>query len=261
MVLCNVDTEGFATVTLNRPDVFNAFSDVVIARLSEVFKALKKQNGVRAAFIRSKGKVFCAGADLTWMKKTTSYTREQNLADATRLGEMLASLNRLPFPTIAVVQGAAFGGGVGLISCCDIALGLSKATFTLSEVKLGILPATISPYVIARIGPAHARRYFLTAERFTAPRAREIGLLHEVVETPEDLEQALAVLRKCIMEAAPSAVAASKDLIRGVAGQDITDDLIYDTARRLADQRASPEGIEGLTAFFEKRPPSWNKLS
>lgn len=261
MVLCNVDTDGFATVTLNRPDVFNAFSDVVIARLSEVFKALSKQNGIRGAFVRSKGKVFCAGADLTWMRKTTSYTKDQNLADATRLGEMLASLNRLPFPTVALVQGAAYGGGVGLVSCCDIALGVSKATFTLSEVKLGILPATISPYVIARIGTAQARRYFLTAERFTAVRAKEIGLLHEVVETQEELESAAASLRKCIMEAAPSAIAGSKDLIRAVAGQDITSDLIADTARRLADQRASPEGIEGLTAFFEKRPPAWNKLS
>ena len=211
--------------------------------------------GVRAAFVRSKGKVFCAGADLGWMKRTATYSRDQNLADAQRLGEMLSCLNRLPFPTIALVQGPAFGGGVGLVSCCDIAVGVSKSTFTLSEVKLGILPATISPYVIARIGAAQARRYFVTAEKITAARAKEIGLLHEVVETPEELETWAAALRKNVMEAAPTAIAASKDLIRAVAGHPITSDLITDTARRLADQRASPEGVEGLTAFFEKRPP------
>ncbi len=248
---------------------------------------------MRAAFFRSKGKVFSAGADLTWMKKTTTYTREQNLADSLLLGGMLSKLNRLPFPTIALVQGAAFGGGVGLISCCDVAIGangraacctlpphcsadgfdvcvctclcacvracaragVSAASFTLSEVRLGILPATISPYVIARIGAAQARRYFLTAERFNAERARQIGLLHEVVDTPEDLETWAATLRKHIIEASPTGVAASKDLIRAVAGHEITADLIADTARRLSDQRASPEGVEGLTAFFERRPP------
>jgi methylglutaconyl-CoA hydratase len=205
--------------------------------------------------VRAKGKVFCAGADLSWMKRTSTYTREQNLADANVLGEMLSRLNRLPFPTIALVQGTAFGGGVGLVSCCDVAVGVSKATFTLSEVKLGILPATISPYVIARIGAAQARRYFLTAEKISAPRAKEIGLLHEVVETEAELEAWAASFRDSIMVASPSAVAASKDLIRAVAGTPITSDLIADTARRLADQRASPEGVEGLTAFFEKRPP------
>jgi methylglutaconyl-CoA hydratase len=192
--------------------------------------------------VRAKGKVFCAGADLSWMKRTSTYTREQNLADANVLGEMLSRLNRLPFPTIALVQGTAFGGGVGLVSCCDVAVGVSKATFTLSEV-------------IARIGAAQARRYFLTAEKISAPRAKEIGLLHEVVETEAELEAWAASFRDSIMVASPSAVAASKDLIRAVAGTPITSDLIADTARRLADQRASPEGVEGLTAFFEKRPP------
>ena len=192
------------------------------------------------------------------MKRTTTYTREQNLADAQMLGEMLHKLNTLPMPTVALVQGPSFGGGVGLVSCCDIAVGTTRAKFTLSEVKLGLIPATISPYVVARIGPPQARRYFLTAESFNAETAKDIGLLHEIVDSEEGLDEWAAKFRQNFVAASPTGVAQSKDLIRAVAGREITSDLIADTARRLCDQRASEEGVEGLTAFFEKRPPSWN---
>lgn len=217
--------------------------------------------GVRAAFVRSTGKIFCAGADLTWMKKTASYTREQNLADAEFLGRMLSTIDRVPFPTVALVQGPCFGGGVGLVSVCDIAVGTPKVSFTLSEVKLGLLPATISPYVVRRMGEAQARRYFLTAEKIDADSALAMGILHELVDNNDGLDEWEGKFRKAFTVASPTGIAATKDLISAVAGREITPALIKDTARRLCDQRASPEGVEGLTAFFEKRNASWNRSS
>jgi methylglutaconyl-CoA hydratase len=210
--------------------------------------------------LQASGKSFCAGADLGWMKRAASYSYEENRNDAVRLSEMLQNLNTLPFPTIAKVQGMAFGGGVGLISACDMAIALNAPSvfFSLSEVKLGILPATISPYVVARIGPCHARRFFLTAERFNVAKAREIGLLHETTETIEEMDAMVDSWVRHILEASPTAIAASKELIRSVQGKEINSDVLLDTAVRLCDQRTSPEGKEGLGAFLEKRKPAWH---
>lgn len=212
---------------------------------------------VRGVFLRATGKSFCAGADLEWMKRASEFTREQNVADAVRLSTMLQNLNSLPQPTVALIQGAAFGGGVGLVSCCDIAVAVSSAKFALSEVKLGLIPATISPYVVSKIGAGNARRYFVTAERFDAPKAKEIGLVHEVVDTAEELEEWATTLKQHLMEAAPGAARASKTLVASVANVPITSELINETAERLGEQRMSKEGKEGLAAFFEKRRPAW----
>ena len=280
-VLLRVDARGFATMTLNRPKLFNAFSDGVINRLVSLCADLRATRGtyvcvgggrrgcptrrvrargvgVRGLFLRAEGKAFCAGADLGWMKRTTGYPRERNLADAVVLSEMLASFNTLPFPTVALVQGAAMGGGVGMVSVCDIAVGVASCSFTLSEVKLGLIPATISPYVVARMGAANARRYFLTAERLDAATAARVGLLHEVVPDAAGLDQWEAEFRARITDASPMAVAASKELVFAVAGARVDRAVMADTARRLCDARASPDGAEGLTAFFEKRRPAWN---
>jgi methylglutaconyl-CoA hydratase len=207
--------------------------------------------------LRSTGKSFCAGADLEWMKRTTKYSRQENLADAVALSTMLNTLNTMPCPTIAVVQGAAYGGGVGLVAACDIAVGSQKAIFSLSEVKLGLIPATISPYVISAIGQRAARRYFLTAERFDATKAQEIGLLHEVGENEAAMEAKVAEIKAALLIAGPGAVRASKSLIGAVANKAITEELIHDTASRLSDVRATAECLDGLTSFFEKRPASW----
>lgn len=208
-------------------------------------------------FLRSTGKSFCAGADLDWMKRASHYDHEENVEDAVRLSSMLRTLDQLPHPTVAVVQGAAIGGGVGLVSCCDIAIATESANFALAEARLGLTPATISPYVVARIGQRNARRFFLTAERFDAAKAQDIGLIHEVAADEEELEAMAASFRKRISECAPTGVRASKSLIFAVANEPVTSDLIEDTARRLAKQRMSVEGREGVASFLEKRKASW----
>lgn len=256
-IALTIHDDGFADVTMNRAKQFNTFNDDLIKRFTAIWDDLASRDGVRGVFVKSTGKLFSAGADLAWMKKTASYTREQNIEDAIRLGHMLSRMSRLPVPTIALVQGSCFGGGVGLVSTADISVGVSACKFTLSEVKLGLIPATISPYVVRRIGAAHARRYFLTAEAIEATKAHEIGLLHEVVEDQAGLDEWEAKFKKAILNNSPAAVAASKDLIDAVAGQPITPELIEDTAVRLCDARASEEGIEGLAAFFGKRKASW----
>lgn len=259
-VLLDVD-DGFATITLNRPKVHNAFSDVVIGEIAEAVRQAGSTPGLRAVFLRAAGKSFSAGGDLEWMRRAATYTTERNKADSLALARMLRDLAELPVPSIAVVQGAAFGGGVGLISACDVAVGVSSAKFMLSEVKLGLLPATISPYVIRRIGANQCRRYFLTAEPFGADRAKEIGLLHEVAEGPEELEAMCTQLRESIRLNSPTGVAASKELIDAVEGRPVTEELMEATAVFLAEQRDSPEGREGIGAFFEKRKPAWAALS
>ncbi len=246
-----------ATLTLANPTKHNAFSDHTIKQLSTAFDHLHSLDNVRALFVRAEGPTFCAGADLGWMRRASGASREANEADALALSGMLRKLSMLPCATVALVQGNAFGGGVGLISACDIAVGVRSASFALSEARLGLIPATIAPYVVGRITAAQARRYFLTAERFDAERAGRIGLLHEVVENADELDSWAARFEDALRHAAPSAVVASKDLIRLVDGAPVDEALLKETARRLSEQRASPEGREGLAAFLEKRKPAW----
>lgn len=265
-VLIERGDDGFATVILNREKQHNTFNDVVISRFMDVFDEVASDSSIRGIFLESRGKFFSAGGDLKWMKKAgTEYTEEQNTKDALRLSEMLYKLNTLPMPTIALVQGPCYGGGVGLVSCCDIAIAVPEATFTLSEVKLGILPATISPYVVAKIGAAQARRYFLTAEMFDSVQAQKIGIINELAtsissdESCKDgksLEDWKMDLRTQLKLCAPTAVAASKDLINAV-NRPITPDVMNDTAVRLSTQRQSIEGQAGLYAFLNREKPPW----
>ena len=248
---------GVATVTLNRPEAHNAFNAEVIERLSEVFADLAGADGVRVVLLEAVGKSFSAGADLNWMKHAADFTKEENREDARALAEMLRRLNTLPKPTVALVQGAAFGGGVGLMAACDMVVAVRNAEFSLSEIKLGLIPATISPYVIAAIGARQARRYFLTGERFDADEACRIGLVHEVVGDTEALDAAGQRIVERLFAAPPGALAAAKDLIAAVAGRPIDADVIEDTARRIADRRTHPEAREGIDAFLEKRQPDW----
>lgn len=257
-LLTSIEDNGVATVTLNRPELHNAFNDDLIWELNDTFTKLGANDEVRAIVLTGAGKSFSAGADLNWMKEAASYSKEQNLRDAQNLSDMLSTVNSCPKPTIAIVNGATFGGGVGLVSCCDIAIGVYGCKFSLSEVRLGLTPATISPYVVAAIGERAARRYFLTAERFTAEEARQIGLVHEVTPSLQEAFTLAHSLIKNILAGAPGAQADAKDLIASVVNREITEELRTDTAQRIADRRGSPEGQEGLTAFLEKRKPSWS---
>lgn len=256
-LLIKVSTSGVAEITLNRPDVHNAFNAEVIRQLKEAFDNLGTREDVRVIVLKAAGRSFSAGADLGWMKDAASWSVDDNLADAGRLSAMLDAFNSCPKPTIALVQGAAFGGGVGLIACADIALATSRAKFALSEVRLGILPATISPYVVAAIGPRHARRYFQTAERFDADEAHRISLIHEVVEDEAALEARADEVISELLKGAPQAQAASKKLVFDVVGREVDSILRRETAELIANHRTGPEGQEGLKAFFEKRSPNW----
>lgn len=256
-LLVDVTPDGIATVTLNRPHLHNAFNGELIEGLADTFDDLGKQDGVRAVVLRGAGKSFSAGGDLAWMKRSVDLTYDENVEETLALAQMLKTLNEMPKPTIALVHGNAFAGGMGLVSACDMAVASEDAVFCLSEVKLGLIAATISPYVIAAIGPREARRYFLTAERFGAREAQRIGLVHEVVADHAALDGARDRLLASLMSGGPAAIAASKELIAGVAGKPVTSDLMLMTARAIADARASDEGQEGLAAFFEKRKPSW----
>ena len=257
-VLMRASPAGVATVTLNRPEAHNAFNAEVIERLSEVLGDLAGADGVRVVLLEAVGKSFSAGADLNWMKHAADFTREENREDARALAEMLRRLNTLPKPTVALVQGAAFGGGVGLMAACDMVVAVRGAEFSLSEIKLGLIPATISPYVIAAIGERQARRYFLTGERFDADEACRIGLVHEVVEDAAALDAAGERIVERLFAAPPGALAAAKDLIAAVAGRPIDADVIEDTARRIAERRTHAEAREGIAAFLEKRKPDWH---
>lgn len=253
-----VDERGVAVVTLNNPEKHNAFDDTIIAELQRAFSEVAANAKVRVMVLASRGKSFSAGADLNWMKKMASYGREENLQDARALAGMLRSLHQLRVPTIARVQGAAFGGAVGLVSCCDIAVASPRASFSLSEVKIGLTPATISPYVIAALGSRAARRYFTTAERFSADEALRLGLLSMLVESEELLDAAINNLVDAILANSPQAVIAAKQLVVEAEGREIDDQLIEQTCHRIADIRVSKEGQEGLMAFLEKRPPAWS---
>ncbi len=254
----SVNERGVATVTMNNPEKHNAFDDAIIVELTEAFKRADNDDSVRVVVLAAEGKSFSAGADLNWMKRMASYTREQNLRDSESLAEMLRCLNFLSKPTIARVQGAALGGAVGLVSCCDMAVGSPRASFSLSEVKIGLIPATISPYVVDAIGQRAARRYFTTAERFKADTALQLGLLSEVVEE-EQLDSTIEELINALLSNSPAAVKAAKQLVFDVAFREKNAELINDTCQRIADIRVSEEGQEGLTAFLEKRAPAWTK--
>jgi methylglutaconyl-CoA hydratase len=247
---------GVARLTLNRPEIHNAFDDDLIARLTETLRAIEADPAVRLVVLASAGKSFSAGADLNWMKRMAGYSHEENRADAGRLAEMLRTLNRLAKPTVALVQGAAFGGGVGLVACCDIVVAARRARFALTEVRLGILPAVISPYVVAAVGERAARRYLLTAERFDAEEAHRLGLVHAVVDD-DQLEATAATLLGELAKAGPKALGETKDLIFRVSRGPVDDAMIADTAERITRIRASDEGREGLSAFLDKRPPAW----
>ena len=251
-------SDGVFTITLNRPDIHNAFDDALIADLTQTLREAEADQKIRVIVLTGTGKSFSAGADLNWMQRMAHYTEEENYHDAMALAELMLTLNRLPKPTVARVNGAAYGGGVGLIACCDIAVSVAEAQFALTEVKLGLIPAVISPYVVAAIGEKAARRYFLTAERFSAGDALRMGLLNEVVAAGE-LDQALARLVALLLAAGPAAQAEAKDLIASVSHRPPTDSVIADTAERIAHVRVSSEGQEGLAAFLEKRKPNWVK--
>jgi len=247
---------GIASVILNRPGQHNAFDDGMIVELLELLDKLEQDERVRVLVLRATGKSFSAGADLNWMRRMADYDLAQNTDDAMQLAELMRRLNCFPKPTIALVQGAAYGGGVGLIACCDIAIASPVASFCLSEVKLGLIPAVISPYVIEAIGARAARRFMLTAERFDAEQACRLGLVHEVVEVQE-LDTKLDSIVEFLLAAGPAAQAAAKDLIRAVSNKPIDSELIQDCALRIARIRASSEAREGLSAFLEKRKPNW----
>ena len=246
---------GVARVTLNRPDVRNAFNDALIQELTAWAESVQPGGPLRAAVLSGAGKVFCAGADLTWMSKTITYSHEENLRDARGLARMLEALNRLPIPLIGRIHGAALGGGIGLAAVCDIVVAAEDAIFGFTEVKLGILPAVISPFAIAKIGQSAARELFLTGARFTAARAREIGLVHTVVEPP-DLDRAVAKHLNDLLSSGPRAVAAAKALIASIVASD-PDAASEHSVEAIARQRVSAEGQEGMRAFLEKRTPAW----
>jgi methylglutaconyl-CoA hydratase len=245
-----------ATVTLNRPDVRNAFNETTIAELTQAFSALGSEPSIRAIVLAAHGLAFCAGADLNWMKKMADYSHDENLADAGQLATMLQTIYSCPKPVIAKVQGDCYAGGMGLVAACDIVVSVDSAHFCLSEVKLGLIPATISPYVIKSMGENAARRYFLTAERFTASEAHRIGFAHEVVAA-EMLDAKVAELVKVLVSNSPNAVRQAKTLVSEVSGREISATLIASTVKGIAQIRASDEGREGVRSFLEKRKPSW----
>lgn len=253
-----IDGRGVAALTLNRPEVRNAFNDTLIGELHAAINELGSDKNVRAILLAGAGKSFSAGADLNWMKAAADYSIEENEADAMRLSDMLLALNMVPKPVIARVHGSAFGGGVGLTACADIALATVDTTFALSEVRLGLLPATISPFVIAAIGERAARAFFLTGTRFDGAEAERLGLVHDIASDEDGLDELCEAWIGEILKSGPKAVAASKKLISAVAGQPLTDALRRNTAERIAARRASDEGREGMAAFFEHRKADWN---
>ena len=252
-----IETQGkVATIWMNRPDVHNAFDEALIKELTAACKALDGDDAVRVVILAGRGKSFSAGADLNWMKRAANNSVEENMSDARGLAGMLRTLAEMKKPTIARVQGAALGGGTGLTAACDIAVASTKAVFATSEVKFGIIPSAISPYVVRAIGARQAYRYFQSAERIDASRARELGLVHEAVE-PEALDAKVQEIVAALIQGGPLSQAAAKDLIRAVDNQPINDTLVEDTAHRIAYLRATPEAKDGIAAFLDKRQPSW----
>ena len=247
---------GVATVVLSRPDVRNAFNDEVIAELSQGFLQLGDDPQVRAIVLMAEGPAFCAGAALNWMRRMADYSREENEQDAEKLAFMLRTIYECPKPTIARVQGDVYAGGMGLVACCDMAVSVDTANYCLSEVKLGLIPATIGPYVIRAMGPRASHRYFLTAERFSAQQAQRIGFVHEVVPA-DQLDATVSTWVQALLAASPNAIKECKKLVQYVADRDITRLLIDHTVKAIADIRASDEGKEGVQSFLNKRKPAW----
>jgi methylglutaconyl-CoA hydratase len=256
--LLDVSPEGVAVVTLNRPDKRNAFDELMIANLAEHFETLKGADHVRIVFLRGAGETFCAGADVDWMRRGGERSVDENESDALALARMLKHFHELPQLTVAIVHGAAMGGGAGLVAASDVAVAGRDAVFRFSEVTLGLTPATISPYVIEAIGPRMAKALFATAEKFDAAYAERIGLVQYVVEDDAEMRAMMEHLTDLALGAAPGAVADAKALVRFVAGHKIDDALAKETARRIAARRASAEGKEGLAAFLQKRKPEWS---
>ena len=245
-----------ATIWMNRPDLHNAFDQDLIAELTAACKALDDDDDVRVVILAGRGKSFSAGADLNWMKRAANNGIDDNLDDARALARMLRALAEMRKPTIARVQGAALGGGMGLAAACDITVASTKAVFATSEVRFGIIPSAISPYVLRAIGARQAYRYFQSAERIEAVRAREIGLVHETVE-PEQLDAKVQEIVAALLQGGPLSQAAAKNLIRAVNNQPINDNLVEDTAHRIAHLRATPEAREGISAFLDRRQANW----
>lgn len=256
VVLVSTDTRGVATVTLNRPEIRNALNEVLIEELRSTFERIATDPKVRLLVLAGSGKAFSAGGDLNWMRRQGMASEKENQEDGYRLALMLKTLDILPKPVIGRVHGAAYAGGIGLVACCDVAVAEKDTEFSLSEVKLGLAPATIGPYVAAAIGPRQMRRYAITGERFKADEAKRLGLVHEVVPA-NDLDTAVERLIAELLQGGPEAQAAAKELVRDVAGRPIDETLMQDTAHRIARRRASPEGAEGIQAFLEKRKPHW----
>jgi methylglutaconyl-CoA hydratase len=245
-----------ARVYLNRPEVRNAFNDSVIAELTEAFARLGADPGLRAIVLGGHGKAFCAGADLNWMKSMAGYDWDQNRADAQRLAEMLWTVYSCPLPVVGRLQGDCYAGGMGLAATCDVLVAADGVHFCLSEARLGLLPATISPYVIRAMGEQQARRWFITAERFSAAQAQKMGLVHACVSA-EALDETVDGIVEALVANGPAAVKACKRLVQDVAGRELSPELRAETARRIADIRASDEGREGVQAFLQRREPAW----
>lgn len=256
LVLITTDARGVATVALNRPEIRNAFNEVLIEELRSTFERVATDPKIRLMVLTGNGKSFSAGGDLNWMRRQGQASEQENLEDGYRLALMLKTLDILPKPVIGKVHGSAFAGGIGLVACCDVAIAAEGTKFSLSEVKLGLAPATIGPYVTAAIGPRQMRRYAITGEVFEAPEAKRIGLVHDVVAA-EKLDEAVEKVVAELLSGGPEAHAATKELIRDVTGRAIDEPLMRDTASRIAGRRASAEGAEGIQAFLDKRKASW----
>jgi methylglutaconyl-CoA hydratase len=250
------DSRGVATLWLNRPEIHNAFDDALIAALTRQLEIIDADQGVRVLVLAGKGKSFSAGGDLNWMKRMALYSEAENKRDAVGLAKLMRTLDQMKKPTVARVHGSAFAGGCGLVACCDIALAAETANFAITEAKIGLIPAAISPYVVAAIGARWARRYFLTAESFNAKEAERLGLVHGTFK-PDQLDFAVSQVCDTLIANGPAALAACKDLIRLVAHSEVDDRLVDETAARIARIRASAEGREGVASFLEKRKPNW----
>ena len=257
-LLVSSDDDGVTTLTLNRPDVHNALDRRTVNALHDALEHLHDDDATRVVLLRGTGRSFCAGADLEWMRHMADFSEQENFEDARQLSELLQALNRFPKPTLAAVHGPTYGGGVGLVACCDIALASQAAVFCLSEVKLGLVPGVVSPFVVAAIGARAARRYFQSAERFNAEEALRIGLVHQLAAAP-DLDRAVEVCVAALLEGGPRAQAEAKQLVAAVRNAPLDRTLMNETARRIARARVSEEGREGVAAFLEKRPARWCK--
>jgi methylglutaconyl-CoA hydratase len=252
----SIDPLGVASLTLNRPQRHNAFDDALIANMTKSLRRLEGNADVRVIVLAGAGRSFCAGADIGWMRRAASQSMQDNLSDAVAFADLMTTLDRISKPTLAVVHGGAYGGAVGLVACCDIVVASERATFCLSEVRIGVIPAVIGPYVIRAIGPRQARRFMISGEVIPADHALEIGLVHEVAEDAE-LEATRDRLVEALLSCAPGAQAEAKSLVTFCEGRPIDEELSSEMAQWIAKQRASPEGKEGLSAFLEKRRPAW----